>query len=56
MPALQLWIISYMNILAGFLFGVAGALLVMGEISPWLIPGTQALACMACCPDHRSGR
>lgn len=54
MPALQLWIISYMNIIAGFLFGIAGALVVMGEISPWLIPGAWLANC-ACTTAKQCG-
>lgn len=35
----QLWLIDYFYIIAGFLFLLAGALYEMAEISIYLIPG-----------------
>lgn len=46
---MQLWLIDYFYIIAGFLFLLAGALYEMAEISIWLIPGEQAHG--ACCPS-----
>ena len=44
----QLWLIDYFYIIAGFLFLIAGALYEMAEISIWLIPGGEHTSSNTC--------
>jgi hypothetical protein len=49
---LQLWLIDYFYIIAGWLFALAGLLYTMAEISIYVIPGALRSSCKVPCPAY----